>query len=612
MPIIVNQKPTYNQSLSGVFGEFGQGGGAQIFFMQTAIRPKDLGKIALVSDIEGSEQWEVRDLFQRDVDIQRVSEGLVPYLLDTNSIKFFNPLTLTFIPPQAGNNEFTAVIPKMDFTTQQVDGYSYQCIENAGNFRFRHVTDSHENGVVEWNDSTMSLVAIDGQHRLSALKNIWDDKAGRQHIDFESWTIPVVIFGVRSIDEERTRSQRTLDVIRRTFVYINTEAKAPTPTRQILLNDSLVNEICTQEFVQHFHSNDCKSKPDPDVLPLFVFNWRGAQKNSRTQKVVGALQSVADIRDWLEYYILGENWSADQQLMLNVQPVGATKALKNAFNARSLAPASIKTLRQQFNMHVLPGLAHIMQQFDPLKSYGAEVRNIEKTFLERTPESRHAFQQFRFGGSKAHHTLTEIIGQVEMHIEEEINDAYSKIPDLLQKDIGMRGIMYACGHLYDHLRKDLGFNDFMAYAVWFTDMLNKLNAEGWFGNFRQGASQAARQVAPFHVQITISHQDSTINYRLNDAKGALGGLLVMLISAQAATSGKLGKSKFNEYFGNARERVQSTLISGYKKQVGPQIKESMPDKTVKEQNKVIKKEAEKKASEHLSKLEAHIRLGEIE
>jgi len=612
MPIIVKPRAAYNQSLSGVFGEFGQGGGAQIFFVQTTIRPEELDKIALVGDIEGSEQWEVRDLFQREVDIERVSEGLVPYLLDENSIKFFNPLTLTFIPPQAGKNDFTAVIPEMDYTSQEIDGHPYQCLENGGKFRFRHVTDSHENGVVEWDDLAMKLVAIDGQHRLQALKNIWDDKAGRKHIDFDNWSIPVVIFGVRSIDAEKTQNQRTLDVIRRTFVYINTEAKAPTPTRQILLNDSLVNEICTQEFVQHFHSNDCKSDPNPDILPLFVFNWRGAQKNSRTQRVVGALTSVADIRDWLEHYILGENWSADQQYMLHVEPIGNTRALKNAFNTKSLAPANIKTLREQFNTHILPGLAHLLERFEPLRCYGAEVRNIEKSFIEKAPNTRHAFQQFRFGASKAHHTLAEIIGGVEMQIEEDINDAYSKIPDLLQLDIGMRGIMYACGHLYEHLRRDLGFNDFTAYAVWFTDRLNELYTQGWFGNFGRGASQVAKQVATFHIQITRSHQESTINYRLNDAKGAFGGLLVMLISAQAAARGELETSKFNEYFGNARERVQSTLIFGYKKQVGPQIREAMPTEKPKAQNKVIRAEAEKKASEHLAKLEAHINLGDIE
>jgi hypothetical protein len=613
MPIITNQKPTYNQVLHGVFGEFGQGGGAQIFFLQTVIRPKDLDKIALVGDIEGSEKWEVRDLFQRDVDLERVSGGLVPYLLDQNSIKFFNPLTLTFIPPSVGNNSFASVIQTLDTTSEYFGKYEYQCIDNDGKFRFRHVTDSYENGVVEWNDSETKLVAIDGQHRLSALKNISDDIEGRQHIDFDNWSIPVVIFGVRSIDEERTRDQRTLDIIRRTFVYINTEAKAPTETRQILLNDSLVNEICTQEFVQYYHSNDCESEPDPEILPLFVFNWRGAQTNSRTERIPGTLQSVAELRDWMEHYVLGENWSADQQQMLGIEVVGPTRELKEAFNHRVLKPSGVKALRDQFNINVLPGLTHMLQQFEPIKKYGTAVRNIEIKFNEKSTEARHAFAVFRFGNSKAHSTLRNKINSLEIQIIEEISDAYSLIPSLLQKDIGMRGVMFAYGNLYKRLNVDLRLTDFEEYSVWFTKKLNQLSSEGWFGPFSGSlASKATKEVYQFHKHITTSHTDAIVNYRLNDSKGAFGGLLTMIIASKAALCGELEIPKFNSYYGAARERIQSTLIGGYKKEVRPGIQDSVSNDTpVKQVNSLIKKEAEKRASKHLANLENYIGIGDI-
>ena len=71
---------TYNQSLPGVYGAFGAGGGLQAFYLQSAITPVDLEKISLISEIPGSERWSVRDLFQRDVDNDRVTNGLLPYL----------------------------------------------------------------------------------------------------------------------------------------------------------------------------------------------------------------------------------------------------------------------------------------------------------------------------------------------------------------------------------------------------------------------------------------------------------------------------------------------------------------------------------------------------
>src|SRR5438552_17875851 len=105
------QPRPYNQMLLGVYGEFGTGANAQIFFLQSTLAPTSLEKTALISDIPGSETWQVRDLFQREVDIRRVTKGLLPYLQSTDKVTCFNPLTLTRIPIHPDTNELLTTIP---------------------------------------------------------------------------------------------------------------------------------------------------------------------------------------------------------------------------------------------------------------------------------------------------------------------------------------------------------------------------------------------------------------------------------------------------------------------------------------------------------------------
>ena len=104
---------TYNQKLEGVYGEFGAGASVQAFYVQAALEPAQLGRISLISDIQGSERWSVRDLFQRDVDNSRVTRALLPYLQDSSKIKFFNPLTLTVLPMDANGTSVLARMPKV-------------------------------------------------------------------------------------------------------------------------------------------------------------------------------------------------------------------------------------------------------------------------------------------------------------------------------------------------------------------------------------------------------------------------------------------------------------------------------------------------------------------
>ena len=71
-PPIPKEKRQFNQEINGAFGEFGSSSGLQAFYIQAAISTTQLRQISLISDLRGSERWPVRELFQREVDQERV------------------------------------------------------------------------------------------------------------------------------------------------------------------------------------------------------------------------------------------------------------------------------------------------------------------------------------------------------------------------------------------------------------------------------------------------------------------------------------------------------------------------------------------------------------
>ena len=279
-PPIHRQK--YTHQLPGIYGEFGAGAGLRAFYLQATIAPSELNRVSLISDISGSERWPVRDLFQRDVDNERISEKLLPYLQDKGKIKFFNPLTLTVLPMADHGSAVLAEMPPVTESQLPEEDSYRKCLTQGAYYRVRWIDEDPQYALLEWDDRRTRLVAIDGQHRLSALKRYAHDANADTHEQFSTWRIPVVVVCFRAAGGGRDRP-RVLDVVRNIFVYINTAAREVNKARQILLRDDSVNSVATQELLDRSHRNDLDSAADRDVsrLPLLFFDWRGEESSEQ-------------------------------------------------------------------------------------------------------------------------------------------------------------------------------------------------------------------------------------------------------------------------------------------------------------------------------------------
>ena len=558
----------YSHQLPGVYGEFGAGAGVHAFYLQAALTPAQLAWVSLISDIRGSERWPVRDLFQRDVDNERVTDSLLPYLQNMEKIKFFNPLTLTLLPMEENRDRVLTQMPRV-VASQMVDGgREWQSLERPDYHRIRWVRENPQYALLEWSDTKTKLVAIDGQHRLSALKRFWSDTTAAGHQDFVEWRIPVVVVSFRT-SAGGDEPPSVLEVIRSIFVYINTQAKVVNRARAILLSDESVNGVCAQEVVQRAHANDLASIDvrDDGRAPLLLFDWRGEGSEKQRIHAPAAVMRVEEIYDWFERYLLGEDFKNQQYSRLELNP---THQLHDAFFDRKLRHQDSKVLREMMQDDLLPGFSYLLENFVPYRNYIDSLRDLERKYEshDRSDLARHAFYELRFGTNLAPESVRPDVERLLTEIKNEVEglrDRHLRTP--MDLDIGMRGVVCAFGELW----AQFGQPKWMDVAKWFVDGANRVYEDGWL------LGEAAGKKREFLRHVVEDHHETVVNYRLEDASGALGAYVQLLVAAYGDPLPEQWREGWPGYREEVLDRLQTRVIRGYRKEVRPALRTEFPD-----------------------------------
>ena len=549
------QQPAYNQQKSGYYGELGRGANARVKFLQTAVSHDELDKIALIQNIPGSEMWDVRDLFQRDVDMDRVTQQILPYLKDTNRVKYFNPLTLVMLPLKQGQGNVEKELRPVAQRDVTEDGHQYTLFELEGWFRFKAHKAQPEYSVVEWNDRRVKLVAIDGQHRLSALKR-WRSEPGGPG-ELQTWHIPVVILGIVKDDPERPAAN-VLEVVRRTFVYINTKAEQVNKSRRILLDDESVNALCVQELVQASHANDVLpiEERDPSRLPLLFFDWRGETRNGIPWPSPAAVKTTVEVSEWMKEYLLGPDGDDKQEVRLELPDL--IPPLRTQDLSQVVWHEDAVRIRKRFREIVYPGVAHLLEHFTPYRQYNEDVRQLERDVLEGSDLAQHAFTRLRFGSSNADESILQDVQSAYDDLVSDLEAIKNRLfPELIARDVGFRAVVAAFDVLktFRDNRKEESVL-WEEYARWFVDAINAVYEDGWFEAF--GRQTPEQQGLLTHVVFDPS--GSIINYKVRDAGSSLGSFIALLVMSKTA-EGEAMREAWEELADNLRV----PLRRGYRK-----------------------------------------------
>jgi hypothetical protein len=581
----IHDKDPYGKEKWGHYGELGEGANAKIRFLQTVISHQELNDITLISSIPGSEKWDVRDLFQRDVDGDRVENEIMPYFKDQEKVKFFNPLTLIILPMTKNARNVLKIIEYVEAKSGKQNDRDYEIFEKKGYYKLSILKDSQDFGKIEWNDKKCFVVAIDGQHRLSALKRWKKEPASTD--DLDSWKIPVVILTIFKVNKDK-KTASLLEIVRKTFVYINTQAVQVNDARKILLNDESINHICTQELIQYSHENDCKDLKDRDekILPLVFYDWRGETQLRRQIQSPASIKSIEEINNWFEEYILDEDGSDCQQVELNLTDL--VPPLQCIISDAPITHVDAKRIREQFHKTVMPGILYMIQNFIPYKEYIKECRKIEKEAIKRSDVAQHAFMKLRFGTHNASEEQMEAVHRQYLELVERFEGLKNKMPEIINREIGMRGVVCAFGNVKKDYEEIFDVSiSWIDYAKWVMKPINKIFKEGWFISF----NDMEKEKRKYLTHVIFDESGTIINYKIGRAEDALGAFLAILILHKQWEEDLINDDDLINIWETYSDKLRKVIDQGFRKTYKAKLKDTFTGTLIQFNAEVRKKAA---------------------
>ena len=151
----------------------------------------------------------------------------------------------------------------------------------------------------------------------------------------------------------------------------------------------------------------------------------------------------------------------------------------------------------------------------------------------------------------------------------------------------MRGVVWA----FSDLMKQMDHMSRIDFAKWFTEGLNIAYDSGWLQFTNLKLRKHLRHLAE-------DHNETIINYRLDDAEKALGPHVAILVGA-FSSSWPETHIVWEEFAYEHYQTLESTLVRGYKKEVRPQLLNQYPEPG-RERNQAVLKEAKMLAAKQIS------------
>lgn len=217
-------------------------------------------------------EWTLEELFQRDISWTRVETDILQYLKNPSRPQFFNALTVALLPnglADFGQPHGPALaLPPMT-------GVGLGAPIGVGGIQIQYFgsDDNVENGAgrLRWSVNDVDAVAVDGQHRLAAIKRF---VAETKPDVWRNASVPVIFV----IADERVgfrtpqaigEKTRTVGALRALFIDLNKNARQVSATRNILLDDLDVVSVCTRALI----GRSLSSREEAGRIPLALVDW---------------------------------------------------------------------------------------------------------------------------------------------------------------------------------------------------------------------------------------------------------------------------------------------------------------------------------------------------
>lgn len=611
LKIEIDENVVFNKKYYGIHGKIGSGANAEILYVQSTLKMKDLHDFQLIADIPGSERWNVRDLFQRNINTERIEGegGLLDYFKNKNSIKYFNPIALVVLP-QRDNKPLTTLPLLMENKNEGdllgLDESKLSTLNWEDYYQFTYLYNNDVNlSKIAWNSEKCSIVAVDGQHRLTALKRLYDFNKNTNDNNIKDWKIPVVFLIPRKLRADLD-SDNLIEIIRKIFMYINMKAENVNESRAILLDDENINSICVQEIIDHIHSQDFNTLEDQENtrkhLPLYMVNWMGLETDKKKINDTMYVLSNKELKSWLDNYLLGSEEKIDSTSLCWKRLAFSDEEFETLEDDVPLNNNDAQIIRNKFNSTMREAFLKFITNLDPIKNYIKEASKYEKDIL-KDPKGVKALDILRYG-----------YGTFDSNdLASEVKDYSKKIADTLKNkkisafksfffraDICLRGFIFAFSEFYNYYKEDqrraVSWNEYTEKII---PLFNEFISEGWTNDVFE--NEITDNQKDLLIHICYDPSGTIINYRLEDVKKAWGIFVLMHILYLANKNDPNFFQTGDEVILNAWSTVYpdffNTLEKGIKKQVRAELQQKALTK--KERDKEIRTKSKNKADNKL-------------
>lgn len=372
----------YTEPLLFVPGTYHLSQVGQVPYFSAVMPLQDLvEQIKLVEDIpeESRLAWSLEELFQRDIDWDRVENDIVNgYLRDQNKLSFFNSLTIALLPQNGFKIEDNYGSPESRPSPTYENGGWTQidvgniCVEtNSGG----------SIGLVRWHKEKIFPVAIDGQHRLAALKEYCTYLTPGVSLELNT-KIPLIFLILdERVGFKGNPENSLIETLREIFIDLNRNARVVAKSRLILLDDLDVQSFCVRTLLAGSSRDSC-----PDTLPLSMVTWREDEAKFDSGH---SLTTVLNLNEIVGSCLGNASLETIEALEENEikKYVGTIKAklelgpdiLKSIENHIQLCvgrnePFSFKTehlsaIREAFRLQWTPHIIRVFKEFRPYREY---------------------------------------------------------------------------------------------------------------------------------------------------------------------------------------------------------------------------------------------------
>lgn len=364
----------------------------KIPYIATTMAMEDAAaSLNLATDLPGSEQiaWRLDELYQRDIDWPRVERQIVPYLNNLEVPQFFNSITIALLPFDTESGMLIG-----DFADEE----RWQAPKLEAAERFEKVIEvgpivlgfwedwsnpsdpGFRAGQLRWNSRQVFAAAIDGQHRLAAIKVV----ASGSRSNLAETRIPVLLLVFdRRLGFVEAEHRPTVEILRALFIDLNKHAQVVTRARQILLDDRDPHAVCVRQMVGTQMTEHLDELNElPPRLPLSLVDWHSEQakfdEGPYLSTVLGLdwmvskVLNTGPLRDFTDYRGVRKQISAIES-QLGVSLSLARKRLDDLENIR-LVPFvytddDLDLIENAFGSTWAEPLSHLLTKLSPYQGF---------------------------------------------------------------------------------------------------------------------------------------------------------------------------------------------------------------------------------------------------